>query len=350
MTDHSDFDELIADADRQPFRGWDFSYLHGRMHEESVDWNYTNLVRTRLSRVDAVLDMGTGGGELLSSLAPLPVRTVATEAYTPNVQIARARLAPLGVEVVAIEKSAANVEMAQGEGAGTLPFPNESFPLVINRHESYYPAEVRRILQPGGSFITQQVGGSHNVELNRLLGEEPAGGTEWNLAFAVQQLEKVRLHTTDKREVFPETAFSDIGAVVYYLKAVPWQIPNFTAEQYRDRLLTIHQRILRDGALRIRGHFFFLESTKPRRDDLHRFLTPDGKVVSWPSKPKYRQLVLAYLADQFEESRTYSETEVNEILQHWHTWRDPAFLRRTLFDEGLIDRTADGSRYWRTGA
>jgi len=34
--------------------------------------------------------MGTGGGEFLASLAPLPMHTSATEAYPPNVEIARA--------------------------------------------------------------------------------------------------------------------------------------------------------------------------------------------------------------------------------------------------------------------
>jgi hypothetical protein len=46
-----------------------------------------------------LLDLDTGGGELLAASAPLPRRTIATEGWAPNVPVARDRLSPLGVEV-----------------------------------------------------------------------------------------------------------------------------------------------------------------------------------------------------------------------------------------------------------
>ena len=178
-------EQLLAEAEQQPFQGWDFSYLQGRMEEAPTSWNYAELVRARLAGIAAVLDMGTGGGELLARLAPLPPGTVATEAYTPNVEIARTRLVPLGVEVVPVAGAPDNSDQQPGEGRGSLPFPDESFPLVINRHESFYPAEVKRILQRGGSFITQQVGAAHYQELMALFDVPPPGDPLWNAAFAV---------------------------------------------------------------------------------------------------------------------------------------------------------------------
>lgn len=56
------FEQLLAEAERQPFSGWDFSYLQGRMEEERTSWNYAELVQARLAGIAAVLDMGTGGG------------------------------------------------------------------------------------------------------------------------------------------------------------------------------------------------------------------------------------------------------------------------------------------------
>lgn len=47
-----------------------------------------------------MIDLGTGGGELLSHLAPLPPVTCATEGYVPNVPVAAKRLSALGVEVI----------------------------------------------------------------------------------------------------------------------------------------------------------------------------------------------------------------------------------------------------------
>jgi hypothetical protein len=90
------FDELIAEAESQPFAGWDFSYVKDRMVEAPHPWDYLVEVLGRLNGVSALLDLGTGGGEVLSQLAPLPPRTFATEEYPPNAPIAARRLHPLG--------------------------------------------------------------------------------------------------------------------------------------------------------------------------------------------------------------------------------------------------------------
>jgi len=59
------FEELVAEAVRQPFSGWDFSYLQGRMESGDPQWDYAALVRRRLPGVRALLELGTGGGEFL---------------------------------------------------------------------------------------------------------------------------------------------------------------------------------------------------------------------------------------------------------------------------------------------
>ena len=60
----------------------------------------------------------------------------------------------------------------------------------------------------------------------------------------------------------------------------------------------------------------------------------DGRVTRWPRKEAERQLVLHYLRDRFEVGRTYTEREVNEILNLHHTFSDWALLRRELFEAG----------------
>src|SRR5579864_6839052 len=59
------FARYIAEALRQPFAGWDFSYLRRRMVEDHPTWAYSERVRRHFAGVDAMLDMGTGGGEVL---------------------------------------------------------------------------------------------------------------------------------------------------------------------------------------------------------------------------------------------------------------------------------------------
>ncbi|MCL4863560.1 MAG: DUF2087 domain-containing protein, partial [Caldilineaceae bacterium] len=36
-----------------------------------------------------------------------------------------------------------------------------------------------------------------------------------------------------------------------------------------------------------------------------------------------------------------------EVLSQWHTFQDPANMRRQLVDYGYLGRTSSGDRYWR---
>src|SRR5687768_7435342 len=85
----------------RPSTGWNFSYLKGRMEEKLnlLPWDYEATVRSKLLGAKGLLDMGTGSGEFLASLSPLPQDTCATESWAPNIAIARQRLGPLGVTV-----------------------------------------------------------------------------------------------------------------------------------------------------------------------------------------------------------------------------------------------------------
>lgn len=80
--------------------------------------------------------------------------------------------------------------------------------------------------------------------------------------------------------------------------------------------------------------------------ELERFLDAEGRLTRWPAKRRARVPAMRYLVSRFAAGREYSEREVNELLDRWHTFGDAATLRRTLFDEHYLDRTADGSRYW----
>ena len=85
----AEFEALIREAQTQPITGWNFSYLYGRSVEEELSWSYKGIVQEAKAQVTSLLDMGTGGGEFLSSLAPLPQDTCATEGYGPDVAVAQ---------------------------------------------------------------------------------------------------------------------------------------------------------------------------------------------------------------------------------------------------------------------
>ncbi len=251
LTDDELFDYLIDEANKN-FEGWDFSYLESnkRMQEFPLSWNYRNEVKFRIYGISSLLDMGTGGGEFLSSLSPLPKCTCVTEGYEPNIIIAKKRLEPLGVKVYRVDNDE------------SLPFNDETFDLVINRHESYSVREVKRILKKQGTFITQQVGGLNNREINELLGVPKYQYYNWILKTAYGQLNEAGLKITKQKEDIVKTRFYDIGAIVYYLKAVPWQVPDFTVEKYFNKLKEIDNIIQTEGYIDFTCHRFLVIASK----------------------------------------------------------------------------------------
>lgn len=246
------FDLLIAEASH-PFSGWDFSYITAtnRMAEGPLTWSKASKLLPMLRKAQSMLDMGTGGGEFLSRLQPFPLATYATEGYAPNIPIARQRLEPLGIKVFKV-----------GED-GQLPFEDNQFDLVINRHEYYDPKEVLRVLKPGHRFITQQVGGKNEQNLNALLGAENYQYAHWTLDYAVRELHEAGLRILESKEDAPIMRFYDVGAIVYYLKAVPWQVPDFSVEKYLERLAQIHTQIEQQGYIDVLMHRFLIIAEKP---------------------------------------------------------------------------------------
>jgi SAM-dependent methyltransferase len=211
-----------------------------------------------------LLDMGTGGGEWLSRLPHLPARTVATEGWAPNVPVARARLEPMGVEVVAVRGAPDNVDQVGAFQGGDLPFPDGSFHLVTNRHESFVAREVARILVPGGRFLTQQVASGLADDFHRLLEEElPVIAKPWTLALAVQQITDAGLEIEDAAEGSDRLSFADIGAFAWYLKNLPWVYPGFSIADVRTKLERLHHRIQKNGALIVQMPLFRLSARLP---------------------------------------------------------------------------------------
>ena len=68
-------------------------------------------------------------------------------------QLCKEKLLPLGID------------LRECSDASRLPFADASFDLIINRHGDFCPVEIRRLLRPGGLFITQQVGSDNDREL-----------------------------------------------------------------------------------------------------------------------------------------------------------------------------------------
>ena len=78
---------------------------------------------------------------------------------------------------------------------------------------------------------------------------------------------------------------------------------------------------------------------------LRNFLDDRKRLTAFPAKRKMKLYALLYLAQKIEADRDYSERELGDILLDWHTFADPATLRRELYDYHFLDRSRDGKVY-----
>lgn len=209
------------------FQGWDFSYINNRTEEEEIPWNYREIIERLINNESVMLDMGTGGGEFLIALNPKAKKVCATEGYAPNVELSRKRLEPMGIQVT---------QVFEDEHLG---FEDETFDLVINRHEAFDLNEVKRILKKDGIFITQQVGCENNKELSRFLLDKEFVSEGDSLSKVLEKCRENDLEVLESKEAFLKNYFLDIGALVYYAKIISWEFPEFTVEKCFHKLLEL---------------------------------------------------------------------------------------------------------------
>ncbi|MCX4577221.1 class I SAM-dependent methyltransferase [Streptomyces sp. NBC_01571] len=255
MTVPRTFEALVAEAASASVEGWDFSWFEGRATEQRPSWGYARAMGERLARAAAALDIQTGGGEVLASAPRMPPVMVATEGWPPNVARATALLRPRGAVVVAAPEDA------------PLPFADGAFDLVTSRHPvSTHWAEIARVLSPGGTYFSQQVGPASVFELvEHFLGPQPEAvrdGRHPDRARAAA--EAAGLDVVGLRAERLRVEFLDIGAVVHFLRKVIWMVPGFTVERYRPQLRSLHERIEAEGPFVAHSTRFLIEARKPR--------------------------------------------------------------------------------------
>lgn len=231
------------------FSGWDFSHVASRIQDGELPWDYDALAKELLLTAKSVLDMGTGGGERLASLAPLPTHTVAVEAYQPNVPIAKKKLEPLRVEVVGVKDMQA------------LPLDDKMFDLIINHHTEYSSVDVYRLLQSNGIFLTQQVGGQNLQDLTEFFGQQ-VPWPEHTLDRAKSEAQKAGLTVLDAQEWHGTIKITDVGALVYFLKAIPWVVQDFSVTRCQKYLFNLQERLEKDGQLIFGEHRFLFQTKK----------------------------------------------------------------------------------------
>lgn len=227
--------------------GWDFSHIYGRYEEEmDLPWDYEKIVKQYLKDEMKILDYDTGGGEFLLSLKHPFQNTAATEGYEPNVELCKETLLPLGIDFKACDNPA------------NIPFEDESFDMIINRHGDFNAKEIYRLLKKGGLFITEQVGEDNDRDLvEMVLPDTPKPFPGLNLKEQKKVFEAAGFQLIEEAEAYRPIKFFDVGAFVWFAHIIEWEFPDFSVDKCLEHLLKMQKAVEEEG---------FVEGT------IHRYL------------------------------------------------------------------------------
>lgn len=197
------------------------------------------------------MDYDTGGGEFLLSLDHPYDRTYATEGYPPNVELCRSKLLPLGIR------------FEECNDPSQIPFADEMFDLIINRHGNFNAGELYRLLRHNGMFITEQVGGDNERDLVEMV----LPGTEkpfpdLNLVKQRKNFENAGFKIIKEEEAYRPIKFYDVGAFVWFACIIEWEFPDFSVDRCFEQLLKMQEMIERDGEIEGTIHRFLIIAQK----------------------------------------------------------------------------------------
>jgi SAM-dependent methyltransferase len=236
-------------------------YEHGRAHRgdfesreirlgPSPPWDYVARGRSLLRHGKAVLDIGTGSGTVFHEMcAEWSGLAVATEAWRRNLPIARRRLASIGASVVRASRAA-------------LPFAASTFDLIVVRRTAFTARDVARVLTPGGSFLTEQIGRAAWHELRPFFPRMTDFGPRFERHQAHLREAGLVLRGTEQHDV--PVAIGNLGDLVHLLAARPWKIPDFDVERDMESLLAAERALTRPEGIVLTESHYLIEAWKPR--------------------------------------------------------------------------------------
>jgi len=121
-----------------------------------VPWEYLDVVSSFLRPTDVVLDIGTGGGERLLSLADKYLRAIGVDPDPDMVRVARENVA-----------RHTNVQFLPGSAEHLEPLEDGAFDVVLTRHAPTFAPELDRVTKAGGAFISQGIGSRNMANIRQ---------------------------------------------------------------------------------------------------------------------------------------------------------------------------------------
>ena len=151
------------------------------------------------------------------------------------------------------------VDFRECSDPSAIPFPDASFDIILNRHGAFDPAELFRLLRPGGVFLTEQVGEDNDRDLvERVLPGTPKPFPHKNLREQRAAFQAAGFRILRGEEAFRPILFYDVGAFVWFARVVRWEFPGFSVERCFDRLLALQRELEAAGEIRGTIHRYLL--------------------------------------------------------------------------------------------
>jgi len=206
--------------------GWDFSRM--QVDSEGIQWDLYQEVMRVCQKSDLLLDIGTGGGEALLSIADAVHLAIGIDCSSGMMETAKRN----------VEQARASQVRFYQMNAEQLVFPDGMFNRVTCRHSPFCADEVARVLAGDGMFFTQQVSEHDKWNLKQAFGRGQAWGTAQG-TLQRQYVEELRTAGLKDIQVYEYNAtdyYASVQDLLFLLRHTPI-IPNFGQDEQDYELL-----------------------------------------------------------------------------------------------------------------
>ena len=119
-----------------------------------------------------------------------------------------------------------------------------------------------------GRFLTQQIETAWAHDLKLAFGIQPPQ-KEPALMRALRYLVQTDLWVERAESWTGSLTFTDVGAIVYYLKAIPWIVEEFSVDTHLPDLLALQEKIDHGEKLQFCAAKYLIQARKPTAKEMN---------------------------------------------------------------------------------